>query len=421
MFTQKRSEGFTLIELLVVIAIIAILAAILFPVFARAREKARATTCTSNQRQIAVTIQMYAQDHEEMMPDASNIWSSIKIDPAVLVCPTEGKNIPNGYCYYRGAASQSVGTFNDPTSVPVTFDGQHTASIVNTSYNTYANVGYNIDDLDLRHSGKSLASYLDGHVDGNLTVFEDYTPGPRSTVYPSYVPINETFDTRTKGATINGLTATGSSLPWAATLGNVVASPLSLLKNSLKVDGGGYSALAGGTCFFQTANGAGNGTPSPNIQCVEFDVMLDKVVNDYKGIANTDIQHGFDIRTPIVNNKNDFFFIYKGYTDGSGNVTNPGHWELRGSSTLTSPEIEKNVWYHWVFIFDMSAGTVDAVAYKYLYKGAVTPWYDPAVCTMVNNGNYNYFRLDSDSTPTGLSVYMDNLKVGSMTSVVWPE
>jgi prepilin-type N-terminal cleavage/methylation domain-containing protein len=53
MSKQVNRHGFTLIELLVVIAIIAILAAILFPVFARAREKARQTTCTSNQRQIA--------------------------------------------------------------------------------------------------------------------------------------------------------------------------------------------------------------------------------------------------------------------------------------------------------------------------------------------------------------------------------
>ena len=59
MKNSKIRRGFTLIELLVVIAIIAILAAILFPVFARAREKARQTTCTSNQKQIAALVQMY--------------------------------------------------------------------------------------------------------------------------------------------------------------------------------------------------------------------------------------------------------------------------------------------------------------------------------------------------------------------------
>src|SRR5262249_45585266 len=64
----KRSpqRGFTLIELLVVIAIIAILAAILFPVFAQAREMARRTACISNNRQIGLGINMYVQDYDEI-------------------------------------------------------------------------------------------------------------------------------------------------------------------------------------------------------------------------------------------------------------------------------------------------------------------------------------------------------------------
>ncbi|MCX7600047.1 MAG: DUF1559 domain-containing protein, partial [Armatimonadetes bacterium] len=63
-----RCKGFTLIELLVVIAIIAILAAILFPVFARAREKARQASCLSNLKQMALAALAYVQDYDEGFP-----------------------------------------------------------------------------------------------------------------------------------------------------------------------------------------------------------------------------------------------------------------------------------------------------------------------------------------------------------------
>jgi prepilin-type N-terminal cleavage/methylation domain-containing protein/prepilin-type processing-associated H-X9-DG protein len=66
-----RRRGFTLIELLVVIAIIAILAAMLFPVFSRAREQARRTACSSNMRQIGMAFMMYAQDADETLPPFS--------------------------------------------------------------------------------------------------------------------------------------------------------------------------------------------------------------------------------------------------------------------------------------------------------------------------------------------------------------
>ena len=65
---KAKRWGFTLIELLVVIAIIAILAAILFPVFSRAREKARQASCLSNLRQSALAVGQYVQDYDETFP-----------------------------------------------------------------------------------------------------------------------------------------------------------------------------------------------------------------------------------------------------------------------------------------------------------------------------------------------------------------
>ena len=82
-----RARAFTLIELLVVIAIIAILGAILFPVFAQAREKARQTTCASNLRQIVLATQMYLQDYDETFFPAYYIGDG-------------GRTQPNNYGYY---------------------------------------------------------------------------------------------------------------------------------------------------------------------------------------------------------------------------------------------------------------------------------------------------------------------------------
>ncbi len=108
-----RRQGFTLIELLVVIAIIAILAAILFPVFARAREKARQSSCLSNVKQLALSFMMYLQDYDSSYPlpqaDGAGISWARRVDPyvknrQVFICPSDshapvGPANPDGVQY----------------------------------------------------------------------------------------------------------------------------------------------------------------------------------------------------------------------------------------------------------------------------------------------------------------------------------
>ncbi len=120
MFSPRRTSGFTLIELLVVIAIIAILAAILFPVFSQAREKARQTSCLSNLKQLGLATMMYAEDYDSCTPiinilfptpydateeDVNSQLSALVVlapyvkNRQVFVCPSKGYGLPTSGPY----------------------------------------------------------------------------------------------------------------------------------------------------------------------------------------------------------------------------------------------------------------------------------------------------------------------------------
>lgn len=91
---RRHKPGFTLIELLVVIAIIAILAAILFPVFSRARENARRASCQSNLKQIGLGIMQYTQDYDEKLPHSANynVFGAGSFDPNSLSSRKEAQS-----------------------------------------------------------------------------------------------------------------------------------------------------------------------------------------------------------------------------------------------------------------------------------------------------------------------------------------
>jgi prepilin-type N-terminal cleavage/methylation domain-containing protein/prepilin-type processing-associated H-X9-DG protein len=156
--------GFTLIELLVVIAIIAVLTAILFPVFGRAREKGRQTVCLNNHRQIVASVLMRAQDGGELLPTAAGMWAGI--EPGLRVCPNS--SAANGYVYYNPIAGKALGDIvgatgmpQDHTKVPVTADGDTGTPRTGE----LSSIAYYSEDFAARHDRKVMAGFLDGHAE----------------------------------------------------------------------------------------------------------------------------------------------------------------------------------------------------------------------------------------------------------------
>ena len=134
---KKATNGFTLIELLVVIAIIAVLAAILFPVFSKAKEKAKQSTCTNNLKQIGMAFSMYSQDYDGYIVKAnrSTVYSEILLDAnyigntRIFFCPS----LPPGNRNVRSLKEQWV-IPGDSSEVSVK---SYTYGMFNSSYDKY--------------------------------------------------------------------------------------------------------------------------------------------------------------------------------------------------------------------------------------------------------------------------------------------
>jgi len=198
------NRGFTLIELLVVIAIIAILAAILFPVFAQAREKARQASCLSNVKQMTLAVMMYAQDYDETLPfaiggtDMAHLYSIFELlqpyqkNRQIERCPSDRAGAIDftmeGIGRYSYSANISLFAYEFPIMPPNPIISlaqvpkpAHTLTIYD-GLDTSTTPGVHILMAAYRHNGGANAAFLDGHAKwyGEHAAPEGYQHLPKS-------------------------------------------------------------------------------------------------------------------------------------------------------------------------------------------------------------------------------------------------
>lgn len=191
---HHSGRGFTLIELLVVIAIVAILAAILFPVFSTAREKGRQGACTSNLKQIGEILTLYLDDHDGWLPNHT-LWRKALYpyhkNAGVFICPSVSNQLkkdPLGGVYtsygynaeglvydYSGTSTPTtyrrVSEYMRPSRMIFVCDAKSREVYHVTSWLKTTWVSYTDDYSDgswygvrARHNGRANVAWLDGHV-----------------------------------------------------------------------------------------------------------------------------------------------------------------------------------------------------------------------------------------------------------------
>ncbi len=174
----RRHLGFTLIELLVVIAIIAILAAMLFPVFGRAKQKARSIVCVSNVRQMCLAAQMYTQDWEGWIMCCPGYfdpwWENIQAyanNKEIIRCPCDigasrwddGPQWPS-YAYNGYLSMKSCGVVDSSMHVLVAFLDSNATKIRNQDDLQVGDDDGNGGRVVPRHFGGLSVGFTDGHV-----------------------------------------------------------------------------------------------------------------------------------------------------------------------------------------------------------------------------------------------------------------